>query len=101
MRYKFHIDICELNIFMKIIVGSLVKRKNFNFQSEQRYLSPVTFSKLAFDSQIVSLMLFRELNFHTKRRVSLKYLKIYVDTDLKIIILAYQNNYVGCSQAGC
>jgi len=29
-----------------------------------------------------------------ERFISLKYLKIWVDTDLKIILLEYQNNYI-------
>jgi len=32
-----------------------------------------------------------------RKMILLKYLKIWLDIDLKIILLNYQNNYVGCS----
>jgi len=33
-------------------------------------------------------------NNYMQKMILLKYLKIYVDTDLKIILLDYQNNYI-------
>jgi len=40
---------------------------------------------------------FSILNIFMESRFLLKYLKIQLDTDLKIILLIYQNNYVRLS----
>jgi len=50
------------------------------------------------DKQLIELLIeFNVWNNYMERTILQKYLKIELDTDLKIIMLAHQNNYVGNS----
>jgi len=48
----------------------------------------------------IGKFLFKNNGYLHERTILLKYLKVQLDTDLKIILLDHKNNYVGYAQAG-
>jgi len=70
-----------------------------NFDSQNNYISErlLYFDNISNNSLEISLkIMFHSIlkHFYMEITILLKYLKIYLDIDLKIILLDYQNNYV-------